>query len=130
MYTSDAASICSRPQCCVHHWSDRAVSTALAVIAADGVLSKSAARITNVMPFLAVPLTPERHLADYCHARHSASSEHASKQRLSRNGVWLWCVGDANNLSLIAASCAAALLLQSGSADAKVIFEKVESKKV
>ena len=38
--------------------------------------------------------------------------------------------GDANNLSLIAASCAAALVLQSSSADAKVIFEKVEAKKV
>lgn len=38
--------------------------------------------------------------------------------------------GDANNLSLIAASCAAALVFQSSSADAKVIFEKVEAKKV
>ncbi|DBB09916.1 TPA: hypothetical protein ACH3X3_001522 [Trebouxia sp. C0006] len=37
---------------------------------------------------------------------------------------------DTNNLSLIAASCAAALVLQSSSADAKVIFEKVEAKKV
>ena len=39
-------------------------------------------------------------------------------------------VGDATSLSLVAASCAAALLLQSSPADAKVIFEPVQSKKV
>ena len=35
-----------------------------------------------------------------------------------------------NKLSLALASCAAAMLLQSSSADAKVIFEKPQTKKV
>lgn len=39
-------------------------------------------------------------------------------------------VGDAINLSLVAASCAAAIVLQSSPADAKVIFEPVQTKKV
>ena len=46
------------------------------------------------------------------------------------NKVCLSDVGDATNLSLVAASCAAALLLQSSPASAKVIFEPVQSKKV
>lgn len=39
-------------------------------------------------------------------------------------------VGDAGSLSLIAASCAAAVLLESTPVDAKVIFEPVQAKKV
>lgn len=39
-------------------------------------------------------------------------------------------VGDAGSLGLIAASCAAAVLLQSTPVDAKVIFEPVQAKKV